>query len=348
MKRSDAIIIGAGIIGLSLALELRKRGLSVVVLERGEPGREASWAAAGMLSGAHDPHTPVQLHEMAEASAAMYPEFINAIEEASGKTAGFSRHGALVVSEVAVCGWDDRLVGADSIASLEPALAETAGMVYRLEEDSVDPRELMPALLAACKNVGVEVHHEHEVGGITGSEVQIKAGIFSASVIVNCAGAWAAQIHGVPVVPIEPAKGQMLALIPEHGRGIRHTIRNEEVYCVPRKDGRVAVGATVERVGFDKRVETETIQQLHQLAANLVPSLGQARIADAWAGLRPATPDGLPIIGAYDDVPGYFVATGHYRNGILLAPATAKAVSDLITNGTTSLDLSAFFPERFR
>ncbi|HLH09746.1 MAG TPA: FAD-dependent oxidoreductase, partial [Terriglobales bacterium] len=176
---------------------------------------------------------------------------------------------------------------------------------------------------------------------------------YPGAAIVNCAGAWAVQIGPVKI-PTHPVKGQMLALAPVVTTAnvtaprhlVRHVIRGA-VYIIPRGDGRIVVGATVENVGFDKRVNPGTIQNLHQQAANLVPGIGEARILEDWAGLRPGTPDGLPILGRteYD---GYFVATGHYRDGILLAPVTALLLGQMIRAQEPSLALAQFSLERFR
>ncbi len=196
----------------------------------------------------------------------------------------------------------------------------------------------------------MEVHHEHQVSAILAENgvatgVRTHAGDVSAPVIVNCAGAWATSL--APAPPIVPVKGQMLALLPQEKPCIHHVIRSEDIYMLPRADGRIVVGATVERnSGFDKRVDPDVIQRMHQLAANLVPALGQARISEAWAGLRPAAPDDLPVLGA-SALSGYFFATGHFRDGILLAPATAKLMAQLIRGAEPDVDITRFSPQRF-
>ena len=171
--------------------------------------------------------------------------------------------------------------------------------------------------------------------------------------IVNCAGAWAAQIGPVKI-PTRPVKGQMLALAPvvtpanlTTSKKLLHHVVRGDVYIIPRGDGRIVVGSTAEDVGFNKRVDAPTIQNLHQAAANLVPSIGEARILEDWAGLRPGTPDGLPIVGRAE-VEGYFVSTGHYRDGILLAPITARLMSQLIRGCAPEIDIAQFSPDRFR
>jgi len=172
---------------------------------------------------------------------------------------------------------------------------------------------------------------------------------FSAGMVVNCAGAWAGEVGPHPF-PTRPVKGQMLCVIMPEKELVRHVIRtvgrSPDVYLIPRSDGRMLIGATVEEAGFDKRTVPETIQKLRQAAIDLVPRLADARILEAWAGLRPGTPDGLPILGA-TPTRGYFVATGHFRDGILLAPATAKVMRQIVTGQISPIDLSSFSAGRF-
>jgi glycine oxidase len=167
---------------------------------------------------------------------------------------------------------------------------------------------------------------------------------YSADTVVNCAGAWAGQFAPLQF-PARPVKGQMLCVAAPNL--IKHVVRAPDVYLVPRSDGRILIGSTLEEAGFDKRVVPETIHKLHHAAIRLIPALQQARVLEDWAGLRPGTPDDLPILGA-TVVPGYFVAAGHYRDGILLAPVTAKLMAQLITGETPAYDLSAFSAARFR
>jgi glycine oxidase len=343
---SDVVIAGAGIIGLSIAIELHKAGATVTVLDRGEPGREASSAAAGMLVTG-DPDLGTPMRELAEASAALYPAFVEQLELRSGLHSGLEAHGALYVASECEC-LESPSLGPCDLAQQEPGLAEHP-RVHFLAEQSVDPARLTQAAIEAAKRLGVTVHHEFQVEGVTLTrehllEVRTSRSSYQTATFVNCAGAWANQIVGA-AAPARPRKGQMLSVIPRDCK-LRHVIRSHEVYLVPRKDGRVIVGATVEDCGFDKTIDSAKIQQLHQKAANLVPSIGEAKILDAWAGLRPGSPDDLPIMGA-GRLPGTYVATGHFRNGILLAPITAVLMSELIQGKNPRLDLHAFSPSRF-
>ncbi|MGA8152955.1 MAG: FAD-dependent oxidoreductase [Terriglobales bacterium] len=341
METWDVIIIGGGIIGLSLAIALRKRGAQVLLVEQGEPGREASRAAAGMLVDSPE-ETPPALQALATASAHMYPEFVHELQDESGMHVDLRDQGALVLDHP---GNGESV----SLAELEPALADPNRPAQLLKERSVDPRALVAASLKAAKHRAVDIASGTAVTGVllAGGKVN---GVstdkthYSAPVVVNCAGAWAGQIspHHFPT---RPAKGQMLSVVGQPV--LRHVIRAPEVYLVPRTDGRILIGATVEDAGYDKRTDPAVIHRLHQAAVRLVPALAQARILEAWAGLRPGTPDDLPILGAAS-MPGYFVAAGHFRDGILLAPVTAHVMAQVVTGARPEYDLAAFAPGRFQ
>lgn len=346
MHTCDVVIAGAGIIGLSVAIELRRAGASVAVLDRGEPGREASSAAAGMLV-ADDPETDPKLKALTRMSAEMYPAFVEELELRSGKNVGLENRGTLYIAQADEELPSSSLYPAD-LRQLEPVLADLPRVCF-LEEQTVDPRLLVQAALGTAKSMGITVHHEAHVERVSMAstrdlEVRTNAGSYSTATFVNCAGAWAGEIAGVSA-RTRPVKGQMLTVIPQASE-LRHVIRSREVYLLPRKTGRVLIGATVEEAGFDKTVKPETIQELHRTAANLVPCIGGAKMIEAWAGLRPGSPDGLPILGP-GSLPGTYIATGHFRNGILLAPITAALMSNLIQGREPQVDLRAFSPLRF-
>ena len=359
MKVWDAVIIGGGVIGLSLGWRLRREGLEVLIIDKGEPGREASHAAGGMIAHC-DPHLPDVLRPLAFAGAAMYPEFVRELQEESGESADLRDRGALAfLHEDERPGCERaRAIESDGIQPLEPALTrpplEQGMRAWWLPECSVDPRGLCLALLKAAKRRGVDF--------VTGSavlEVEISAGravavktahsSYSTGVVVSCAGAWASQIQPFGL-PTHPVKGQMVCIVPAPGSWedllVQHVIRTPEVYIIPRSDRRILLGATVEDGGFDKRTDANTVEKLYQAAAAVVPKLGEMRIHDAWAGLRPGSPDKLPILGE-TALPGYFAATGHYRDGIMLAPITAEIMTRVITGGPTEFDLLPFSPLRF-
>lgn len=347
MKCWDVVVVGGGIIGLSLALALKRHGAQVLLVERSQPGREASHAAAGMLVAAGD-EMPAVLRPLGMASARLYPEFVHLLEDESAMHVDLRSDGVILAAGNEPPPGAAQPLTAEQAAKIEPALAVSQPL-YFLEEQSVDPRALLAASLKAAKHVGLEI-----ASGTPVTEVIVQSGRaagvctpkteFHSAVVVNCAGAWSGQIAPLPF-PTRPIKGQMLALVARKNL-LRHVIRARDVYLVPRTDGRILAGSTLEDAGFDKRVDAGTIQRLHQAAANLVPELGQARMLEDWAGLRPATPDHLLILGR-TPVDGYFVATGHYRDGILLAPITALVMSRLLRDEDPGFDLAPFSPARF-
>lgn len=350
VKTWDVIVIGGGIIGLSLAIALRKKGATVLVVERGEPGREASHAAGGMLVDCLL-ETPTALQALATASARMYPEFVRELEIVSGMKADLRDEGTILFphpQRADGCG----CLGLTAVkpSQLEPELADDQPAFF-LSERSVDPRALSSVAIKAAKNLNVDFSSGDPVTGVTLSDGQVTAvkttkTSLAAEKVVNCAGAWSAQI-GPQAIPTRPVKGQMLCLVMPSRALVKHVIRSPKAYLIPRSDGRLLVGATVEEAGFDKRTVPETIQRLHRAALELVPRLRDAKILEDWAGLRPGTPDALPILGA-TATPGYYVATGHFRDGILLAPITAQIMAAAIEGGPPEYDLTPFSPARFR
>jgi glycine oxidase len=401
VKTWDVIIIGGGIIGLSLAIALRKRGATVLIVERGEPGREASHAAGGMLVDS-PLETPTALQPLATGSAKMYPEFAYELEVESGTkvdlrdqgtilslsrdqignpalTSPQLRPAAVSIAELGQLEPELRRQTADraeldlyrresgidqSVEEIEAFLRSIPGRALNLKERSVDPRALTAAAWKTAKSRGVDFSSGDAVttvnlaDGLVEGVSTVKT-TFHAPKVVNCAGAWAGQIttqqtavgQGTPQIgsypiPTRPVKGQMLCLLMPQRELIRHVIRTPHVYLIPRSDGRLLVGATVEEAGFDKRTDLATIQRLHKSAIELVPKLADAKILEDWAGLRPGTPDALPILGA-TNIPGCYAATGHFRDGILLAPITAEVMSAVIEGRKPEHDLTAFSPARF-
>ena len=351
------IVVGAGIVGLSLAVALRRQGLTVLVVERGEAGREASYAAAGMLSDTGEEILP-PLQEIARASFRLYPEFIHELEDESGRKVEVREQGTILLSadgDFPACA---EPLSPERLEMLEPALKAAGGHSGRarraemsaafVAERALDPRTLLEAAIKAVHHRQIDVSSGTEakslvVAGDRAGGIRTEKSSYAAPVVVNCAGAWAGSIGPHPF-PIRPVKGQMLAAI--GGRVPRHVLRSAEVYLVPRSDGRVVIGSTLENAGFSKQTDVKTIQRLFQAAVELAPGLAGAKLHEAWAGLRPAAPDELPIMGE-TATRGYFVASGHYRNGILLAPITAQVMTSLILGAGSGYDLGAFSPRRF-
>ncbi|OLE12627.1 MAG: glycine oxidase ThiO [Acidobacteria bacterium 13_1_20CM_4_56_7] len=346
MKSWDAIVVGGGIIGLSLAISLRKHGLRVLVVERGQPGGEASSAAAGMLVGS-GLESPPALKPLSKESARMYPEFVHELEDESGMKVDLRDQGTILVSpEADLPDWAE-LIPPDRLQAFEPELVSTSSAAY-VAERSVDPRALSAASLKAARHHGVDISSGTEVTAVLTSGdrvtgIETDKTTYPAGTVVNCAGAWAGCV-GRLKFPIRPVKGQMLALV--GSPALKHVVRAHNIYLVPRSDGRLVIGSTLEDAGYNKQTSPDTIQQLLQDALELVPRLAEAKIHDDWAGLRPGTPDALPILGQ-TAVQGYFVASGHYRDGILLAPVTAQLMTELVLGKPSMQYLTPFTPARF-
>jgi glycine oxidase len=346
VKSWDIVIVGGGVIGLSLAVELRRGGASVMVLEQHQLGREASWAAGGMLADREAGSHPL-FRAMAKASAAMYPLWVHRLQDESGMEVDLREQGTIRFLD------DDHVpdpagdpLSPEDLRKLEPEVTYSAPAVF-LAERCVDPRLLIDALVKTAKHLEVDIASGAEVTGIEFEADRVSAAVtaksrYAAGAIVNCAGAWAGQFGPVQI-PTVPVKGQMLSVTPTI---VRHVVRGNGVYLIPRSSGRLVIGATLEDAGYDKRVEPERIQRMHQAAAVLAPMVGQGKILEDWAGLRPGTPDKLPIMGA-TLVGGYYVASGHYRDGILLAPVTAKVMAQVIRGEKADFDLAAFSANRF-
>ncbi len=331
---ADVVIVGAGLIGLAIALELHDRGASVTVIDHGRSLTKASTAAAGMLA-AEDPFNPPALAPLSKLSALRYPAFLRRIEALSG---------------VAVPFQTDTTV---------QYMAD--GTTTRLAEHSIDPRQLTAALLAAVRATPIRLLEETQIVAVDdtphGMQVRLSTGIAIASrAVVYAAGAWTSEVmtafHSNPV-PVAPRKGQMLRVRLPATLALNEVHRSERIYIVPRtlgpQAGTALIGATVENAGFDTTVRSGDLDSLRALAAELLPafsSAAEAPLVESWAGLRPATPDGLPVLGASARA-GQFIASGHYRNGILQAPATAVVLADIIEGKPLSLDIFALSPQRF-
>jgi glycine oxidase len=352
VKVWDCIVVGGGVIGLSVTLELRRAGAEVALIDKSEPGHEASHAAGGMIADL-DPSLPETLGRLAHASAEMYPEFVHLLQDESGLKIDFRTNGTLAFVEHPVHESESvRAMTAAQAKTLEPAIEPPHDPAYFMKENAVDPRELVAALLATVRHRQVEI-----VTGSPATEIVVEHGVavgvrteravYHAKSIVNCAGAWAAQIKPL-AIPTRPVKGHMLSLVfPEATEPVlTHVVRSRWCYVLPRSTGKYVVGSTVEPAGFDKSVNTFKIKKLQEAAVRLVPKFAEARMHEAWAGLRPGTPDNLPVIGA-TSIRNYFACTGHYRDGILLAPASAAAIAKVIQGATCSFDLAPFSPHRF-
>lgn len=368
MRASDVIVVGGGIIGCAIAYALAKEGISVRLIERQEPGCEASRAAAGMLAPQsevmHEPHGP--FFELCRASLHLYPDFIAEIEEVTGLSIEYRREGALFLAfdfaegEVLAAAYEkQKAIGlaiedltADEVREREPALSEAVQMALLLPEDhQVDNQKLMEALPLAAQRRGVEILTGQPVLGLMREKdrvvgVRTSHDVYTAACVINCAGAWAATVdpHRHPPLPVKPIRGQIVVLR-TRAPLLEHVVHSAHCYIVPRRDGRLLVGSTMEDVGYEKRVTADALLRLLSAARQVLPAIERSTFVEAWAGFRPDTPDHLPILGEAE--PGLLIATGHFRNGILLAPITARLIAELVTSGQASRDLTPFHPHRF-
>jgi glycine oxidase len=366
MNTFDAVIAGGGVIGASIALELAEAGLKVGLYDAREPGREASWASAGMISPAPENSGMIPFVPMSLASVALYPEFIRKVEELSGTDVGYRKDGALdvivdgdaqeelstVIALQHGVGLKAEALSAERARKMEPALTdEMQAAIFREDEASLDTRAFTDATLKAAERKGVQIFAGNgakalwkEGGRCKG--LLLEKGKVEAKWTVIAAGCFSARIEGVaPYAPVFPAKGQMMALRCESVE-IRHVLWLEHTYLVPRNDGRIIAGSTIERTGFDHDVTAGGLKKILNEATKLAPGLEKARIEETWAGLRPDSPDHLPIIGP-TDVDGLLIATGHFRSGILLAPVTARLIKEWVSTQKVAVDWERVSPMRF-
>ena len=367
METFDVAIAGAGLIGASIGFELAQSGLRVAMFDRQQPGEGASWAAAGILSPAPESAATISMVPLGRASLALYPEFVAAIQEISGQNVGYRAKGtveALFSGDVQAklntivalhhgLGLKAEPLSADDARELEPALSsELEAAVLRPDEASVDNRALTRAVAIAAAQAGVKIFPGRHVQTIRQDAGRCTGLIADGEKIearwtVIAAGFYSAEIEGAAnYAPVRPAKGQMIALRVKNV-SIERVLWSEHVYLVPRNDGRIVAGATVEYVGFDKEVTAGGLQKILNGAVEIAPALAGAQIEETWAGLRPDSPDHLPIIGPAG-LDGLLIATGHFRSGILLAPITARLIREWITTQTVSAaDWTRFSPMRF-
>jgi glycine oxidase len=362
-------VVGGGVIGLGIAWRAARSGLSVTVVDR-SGGRGASWAAAGMLAPVTEVHYGERpLLGLNLAAAARWPGFAAEVEDATGRPVGYRPAGTLAVARdtddnAALedlyrfqlrCGLQVERLRSRECRQLEPGLAPgIRGGVLAPGDHQVDNRALVEALLVACQRAGVRlvegrvaglaVEGDRVTGVVLGDGERLAAGA-----AVLAAGCWSGGLGGVAaeVVPVRPVKGQLLYLRGPADQPLCHrNVRGLEVYVVPRGDGRVVVGATVEEQGFDTRVTAGAVADLLRAALELLPDVAELELAETVVGLRPGSPDNAPMLGPAGPE-GLVVATGHYRNGILLTPVTADAIAELLATGRVPELVAPFTPGRF-
>lgn len=379
-QSADVVIIGGGVIGLAIGRALAQRGVSrVVIFERGRLGAEASSAAAGIIGPQAEADQPAEFFQLACQSRDLYPAFATALHEESGTDIELDQTGTLYLAftdadeaEVThryqwqtAAGYDVERLAASDAHMFEPCIAPAVRSALRFPRDmQVENRRLIAALATANERLGVELVTGCDVRAISTERgrvlgVETSRGQIATTTVIVAAGAWSSFITlpnipaGIspPRVRIEPVRGQMLCF-ETNPRLAQHVLYSPRGYLVPRIDGRLLAGSTSEHAGFDKRVTTAGVHTLTEQALEIVPGLGNLPLTGSWAGLRPRSSDGLPVMGKCSDVDGLIYATGHYRSGILLAPITGELIAATVVGGSEgewpASFVSAFSPDRFR
>lgn len=365
---AEAVVVGGGVIGCAVARHLAAAGVDVIVLERGTPGAEASSAAAGMLSPLAEARAPGPFLDLLRQARSAFPAFAQMLCAETGIEVGYRDRGTLMLALTAedeseldgryrwqsAAGLEVERLSAEEALRLEPKLNPAVRWALRFPGDhQVENRQLARALWAAAAQAGARFQLGAEVTRLLreGSRVrgvELAGGeTVEAEAVVMAGGSWAGRMEGLPrPLPVFPVHGQLLAVeaLPPI---FEHVVDSPRCYLVPRADGRLIAGATVERRGFRKMTTPAGMIHLLRGAVEIAPSLAELPLVDSWAGLRPGTPDDLPILGGDPDVAGLFYATGHFRNGILLAPLTGELIGTLIRTGTSAPELATFGIERF-
>lgn len=349
-----AVIIGAGVAGLGIGWRLLQQGCAVTILERFQPGTGASWAAAGMLAVTAELEDSAEPERaLAMRASALWPGFAAELEQASGRSLFLAQDGALLLAPDAAgleamagrATGELKLVGPQEVRALAPLLGPAVGGLWSPREAHVDNRALTEALaIAVLKAGGVILPNEPAVSidrkAGRAPAVLTPYGRYQAEAVIVAAGAWSGLLNEIPILPM---KGEVIALAPPPGVTLPGpVIWGEGVYCVPRH-GRLLIGATVEEAGFDTGLTHAARDRLRRAATALMPGLKDWTLADHWAGLRPKSPDGLPLLGPVGD--GLFVASGQYRNGILFTPAIAREMADIVLGRANVVP--DFDPSRF-
>lgn len=365
-QTADVIILGAGVIGLQIAHALRRTGREILLIERGQPGQQASWASAGIVTDLF-PSADDPIAQLRHAAVRIYPRLAAELRESVGMDIEYITNGAIEVAfdeqqaarlaedarRERAAGQDTEFVEGSALRAAEPALSEIIVAARLAPGGQVEPRRLCRALELAVRQAGVRVLTgtpvtELLVSGDRVSGVQTLEGPFYAPIVINCLGAWSAQLPGCrPSIPVVPQRGQILALRPPHSPLRRVLLRADDPYLVPRADGRLIVGATRELAGFDPSLTADGIAWLLDAAMAMVPALKGAPIHEMWTGFRPLSLDGLPIIGP-GEIEGLLFATGHGPSGITQAPGTVEMITALVEGRPSPIPLDAFSPLRFR
>lgn len=346
----DCIIVGGGIIGLLTARELSQAGQRVVILERGEIGQEASWAGGGILSPLYPWQTPLPMYALIRWSQAHYPHLTDELASSTGVDPEWTRSGLLIFDaehRQEALAWADQTgeaieyIEGDRLKEIEPGAATSPGEALWLPDIAQvrNPR-LLKALAIALERMGVKICEHTEVHSINCSKnrvvgVTAAKGKLACGTVVIAAGAWSgALLHDLSYKPqITPVRGQMILYQTPPGF-LRCMMLWRDCYLVPRQDGHLLVGSTVEHVGFDKSTTEEAKRKLEAGVHRIIPGLADYTVVRQWAGLRPASPQGIPFIGPHPEIKDLYVNSGHFRNGVAAGPGSARLLADLMLERT--------------
>ena len=366
-RSAEVVVIGGGVIGLTVVRALVQRGVrDVHLIERSSLGAEASFAAGGMLAPQTEANGRDDFFELACQSRDLYHNFAAALREETGVDVELDTTGTLYLAfskqdfeeidkryewQVQAGLTVEKLTSA-TVRELEPCVAETVLGALKFPHDiQVENRRLLNALVNSLNQLHVKITTHTNVesliverGKLTG--VQTSRGFVSCRNVIVAAGTWSSGIQHSKTPPIEPVRGQMICFDAKP-QLTRHVIFSPRGYLVPRQDGRLLAGSTSENAGFTKQVTAGGISTILANAREISPAVSPLPIVDTWSGLRPRAPDGLPVLGPCDEIDGLFYATGHYRNGILLAPVTGELIAEAVVAGHISSLLAAFSPNRF-
>lgn len=363
-RHFDCLVVGGGLIGMLTARELALAGLAVGLVERGETGRESTWAGGGILSPLYPWRYPDAVTALASWSQARYAKLAEALRTETGIDPEFQQNGLLILDTEEVRqaqGWAENWhcsldpVDAAKLSELEPALGDIPTQALWLPQVAQirNPR-LAQALRKSIENLGVRLFEHTPMTGLVLGETGIhgvvtERGEFNANQVVIAGGAWSALLlESIGMnLPVRPVRGQMILYRAEPGL-VQRIVLSRDRYVIPRRDGRILVGSTLENAGFEKTTTRAAMLELEAEARRLIPALADYPIEHHWAGLRPGSPQGIPYILQHPRIAGLFINTGHFRNGVVLGPASARLLADILLQREPILDPTPYKPDDWR
>lgn len=340
----DCIIVGGGVIGLMTARQLHLQGVDVLLLEKGSLGGESSWAGGGIISPLYPWRYAESVNILAERSKTIYPEIVSSLHEESGQDSELLTSGLFTVTDNSpqITDWVDRwninasyTEDINEIQEIEPVVGDAVSRgLWMPDVMQVRNPRFVKALKASFEKLSIPYQENTEVEEIVISDnkvsgVKTAGKLIASDRVIIASGAWSAQFTSTANVDVLPVKGQMIMYRGEPGL-VKRMVLSEGHYVIPRKDGHILAGSTLERIGFDKTISESAMDELHQSAIDLVPLLNELTIERQWAGLRPGTEKGIPYVCRHNEVEGLYIHAGHFRNGIVLGAASAELMADIV------------------